>query len=158
MLKGQGEAYQYLWASLIKPLILSEGDISISAKFPVIRDESVELNLKYADSVTAWQVNGTNLSPMQDIHIPTHWSATYWPDSIGWHQSVVNKDSTWLYVSDHDTYNSMRAFNTRQANLIFDLKSIDQQQISYWQEVNLIWFYLLFLLSVGYLWLEPKLS
>jgi len=159
VLKGEYDAYKYLWSSIIKPLIFIAEDEMVKSNWPLFPDEPAVLSIQGPDSISSLAINKTKLAPKQDLHIPTHWYATYWPDSSGWHQIFINSDTSWLYVNQSGEYQSLRQIQNRNTNFkVFgDLKANDQA-LSYWKEINLVWFYLLFLLSVGYLWLEPKLS
>lgn len=159
VLKGELEAYKFLWSSTITPLLLSEADVMLELQWPLIVDEPVDLRAKGIDSITHWYLNGTSIAPRQDMHIPTHWQGIYWPDSAGWQRSIINADTSWLYVCDANAYKTLRAIETRNENLMaFGASELKNQERYHLQSINLTWFYLLFLLSAGYLWLEPKLS
>lgn len=158
VLRGELEAYKFLWSSIITPLLLSDADVMLESQWPLIVDEPIDLQVKGIDSITHWSVNGTSIAPRQDLHIPTHWQGIYWPDSTGWQRNIINADTSWLYVCDANAYKRLRAIETRNENLMaFGKSELMKQERYHSQSINLTWFYLLFLLSVGYLWLEPKL-
>ncbi len=159
VLKGDHDAYKYLWSSIIKRLIFKGDDISVSSKGPHFVDEPMDLSIVGVDSISNLQINNVKIAPRQDLQIPSHWYARYWPDTVGWHEVYINSDTSWLYINQSGEFNAWKRNKNKITNLkAFGELSTSSQERTYWRSINLIWFYLLFLLSVGYLWLEPKLS
>ena len=75
----------------------------------------------------------------------------------------MKQDSTaafQYYVTDSSEWKSITNFNTIKANQIHfntKLKS-EYSQRDTLKLVNPLWFFMIFILCSGYLWLEPKLS
>jgi len=108
------------------------------------------------DSVAAY--------PRQVGAAANRWEATYWPQRDGWHgaKTSVGKPFYW-YVYGNEDWRRQRERNRYTAtlqHLAGQFATANQSQpgtVSRTEPVPPLWFYLLFLLSAGYLWLERKL-
>jgi len=97
-----------------------------------------------------------------DIDIPTLWTGTAFPREEGWSYLSASGDSIsrfYYYTGNTKDWSSLRAQETMQENVRYFNSELKDNQLQKVQEpINLIWFYIVFLLSIGFLWLEPKIS
>ncbi|HSI70662.1 MAG TPA: hypothetical protein VK941_10545, partial [Gillisia sp.] len=87
------------------------------------------------------------------------WKGTTWPQQEGWNS--ISLDTTCFldyYVAGERDWTSLSSVKTKEANQrFFEISdSIENGQYPL-EPVNPLWFYGLFLLCMGGLWLEPKL-
>lgn len=104
-----------------------------------------------------------------DYHIPiinnidnyNLWKGKTYPKKNGWHNLNVKQDSTTLfhfYVNDTAHWKSLRSYNTIISNQRqFMNSNLAIESFKSKKVMNLFWLYIVFIVSVGYLWLEPKL-
>jgi hypothetical protein len=99
----------------------------------------------------------------QDLNEPRRWFGTFWPRQAGWHRvSLIGGESHWFYVYEKENWPTWQA-----------AQKIAATQRRAWQHktfvssartrthtsakaIPLIWFFMLFILSCAYLWLERK--
>ncbi len=101
----------------------------------------------------------------QDPLIPERWTGRLWPKQEGWHRLSLQEnpaDSSWFFVPPPEAWQSLRAArhqeNTRRwisqqpqvETTVPDKRKTTRQPYPLW------WFYLLFVLAAGGLWLEEK--
>ena len=97
----------------------------------------------------------------QDVDIKSNWNGTTFPTKVGWNQLHVKNDSLSkydYYVMDTLNWKSLMAFSTFEENQRhFDGTYENQDKVKFLVPINQFWFYLIFIVGMGYLWLEPKL-
>mgnify|MGYP005751645145 CR=1 FL=1 len=104
----------------------------------------------------------TGIALQQGVHQPEVYEGTFWPRHTGWHvvesQDVepfyflVQDSAAWPHQAVQAKQEATRRFARQQP------KAETTQASAYAEEqVPVIWFFLLFVLSCGYLWLEEKL-
>jgi len=177
LLEGKDEVYASYWSSLLsaiakeqvkdkfwqlekpqvpqpnKPAILSFTDYTLSEDAATIPTATIT---SLSDSVSI------NLPLAQNIHQPEKYNGTFWPQKTGWHKVetanaapyffYVQKPSDWEFESIAERRTATEDFVTQQAT------SPASETIAYKDEpISLIWFFILFALSSGFLWLEEKL-
>ncbi|WP_299990126.1 hypothetical protein [uncultured Pontibacter sp.] len=98
----------------------------------------------------------------QNVHQPEVYEGTFWPRRKGWH--VVESQGVepfYFLVQDSAAWTHQSIQAKREATLQFATQQQRKQTISsiaYAEEqAPVIWFFLLFVLSSGFLWLEEKL-
>ncbi|GGF05017.1 hypothetical protein [Hymenobacter cavernae] len=125
-------------------------DLQLVASFPAVQP-----------SVQGPQSEPVRVALRQDTRLPEWSTARYWPTSAGWHRvQVAGQTPSWFYVYD------------RQNWLLPELRQ-QQEATTGWTAVGGAapfstttstreawpgtWFFLLFLVAAGSLWLEEKL-
>ncbi|GAB3202957.1 hypothetical protein ABID22_001161 [Pontibacter aydingkolensis] len=135
-----------------KPVILSYTDYTLAASVAAPTATVTSL----ADSVSI------NLPLAQQTHHPSTYSGTFWPRSNGWHKVenvgatpyffYVQEQSDWQFQSIAERKAATEAFVAKQSVIpAADVVAYTAKPVS------LIWFFIAFVLSSGFLWLEEKL-
>jgi hypothetical protein len=171
-LEGKQGDYETFWASVIKKLAkrpLQEQDWELPL-LPIVHQP---LDLKLVDFATTPasfpqasvhsndSAQATSVYFSQHPLLPWQFQTTYWPDSIGWH-SLRNGQSLpyWFYVHGPNDWITVQQASRQEATrkLISHqpVPSARLQATLVQEEMPAIWFFLLFLLSSAYLWLEDK--
>ena len=175
-LEGKDEVYASYWASLLSAIAKEQ----VKEKFwqvekPQVPQPDKPVILSYTDYTMAAGVSlstatltslsdsaSINLPLAQHIHQPEKYNGTFWPRQSGWHKvETANAAPYFFFVQEpsdweHESIAARKAatedFVTQHT--INPAKSV----IAYKEEpVSLIWFFALFVLSSGFLWLEEKL-
>jgi len=165
ILDGNTEAYQVLWSQLIAGLSKTEEpDMNWNSdSFMAYANEPFSFKLRTSIQDPEIMDDQENEIPiMADIDIPTLWTGTAFPREEGWRYLSASRDSIsrfYYYTGNTKDWSSLRAQETMQDNLRYFNSELKENQLKKVQEpINLIWFYIIFLLSIGFLWLEPKIS
>jgi hypothetical protein len=106
--------------------------------------------------------NRTGIALQQGVHQPEIYESTFWPRRAGWHVvETQGVEPFYFLVQDSIAWHHQDIQAKREATLQFAAQQRHTETASttaYTEEqIPLIWFFLLFLLSSGFLWLEEKL-
>ncbi len=158
-LSGKTDFYSRLWSEIIQSLLKKEDDPwHIPSSFTYAHEP---LSFQLVSSVERPEVNYQTMQlPLrQHEFIADRWYGRLWPMKSGWHQ-LQEKTKKWFYVFEEGDWQEVRQARMLAANkLTFSDTSTSPQKIEMApSEISLWWFLLLFLLGLGYLWLEPKLK
>ncbi len=162
LLNGNSQVYKQFWSEIITTLGKRKSD-SVAWHFDVnfpVKDEPIFFELRTSEENP--QVIGENgkIPLMQNPDMRELWYGTTYPRTKGWHEMRLEKDSTAVmnfFVMDSTKWKSVKSFktmveNSRQFNSLSDLP-VSKKIL---KAIEPLWFFLLFLLGMGYLWLAPK--
>ena len=165
LLNGQTKAYNYLWAKTIKNISKKESPNNSwhsDAPFGFI-DEPFNFNLRTRGNKPLVTTNeGYSIPMRRNIDVKSLWYGTTYPHNIGWKTHRVTQDSIntlHYYVSDSTHWKALITQNTINENKrYFNNKGVNKTKQSISKKtISPLWFYLVFIFSIGYLWFEPKL-
>ena len=164
VLDGNEEQYQELWSGIVEK-ISKKARISSQFNmdpFIVYKDEPFNFTLKTEiETPVVHAQNGGRIPLKQDLNISNLWTGKIYPNKKGWKSLILAQDSSIsleYYVSEKSVWMSLIAENTSKNNKRYlkDFKNEDKIKSSR-EPIDPIWFYVIFLLGMGFLWLEPKL-
>jgi len=165
ILDGNAEAYQTLWSQLITGLSKTEEPDMDWSSDSFMSYENEPFSFKIRTSIQNPEImdDQENEIPIKaDIDIPTLWTGTAFPREEGWSYLSASGDSIsrfYYYTGNTKNWSSLIAQETMQENKRYFNSELKENQHRKVQEpINLIWFYIIFLLSIGFLWFEPKIS
>jgi len=165
ILNGHTKTYQYFWSDII-------GNLSKQKKPSVqwkandhfaYENQPFEFELRTSIQNPIVETNEGYSIPLQrDIHVKSLWKGKVYPREIGWKQHRVKQDSTvafHYYVNDSSQWKSIANFNTIKSNQLFfkNTSRLENSSKEVLKLINPLWFFGIFILCSGYLWLEPKL-
>lgn len=164
ILQGKAEAYRELWTALLnQAAAATEAPLAWEARTPLPRrDEPFEFRIRGAlPEQDVENERGLRLPLIQDLWNPTLWKGRDYPARTGWSHLQFASDSLPdfpYYVYGEGDWEVLDTERTLQANRRFfdgipEPDVISQSLVP----VSPIWFYALFLASMGWLWLEPRL-
>jgi len=165
LLNGHTEVYQHIWSEIAENLSESENPIAewhSDTPF-TFNDEPFNFKLRTTIPHPMVSANGDYNIPMrQDLNIASLWKGVTYPRDIGWEKQYIQQDTTAVfeyYVTTSTHWQTLVANNTITTNTRhFNTQYQSEQSITKpMKPINSIWFYLIFIISMGYLWLEPKL-
>ncbi len=159
-LAGDSLVYSILWSGMLNGLAKENvGASSLLAQEDVVYPfEPYEFEVQNPIS-TELTIDGFRIPLQQNPDIPERWGGTYWARGAGWKNMVIATDTIPFYVHQPGQWRARRAYNRINANRqYFSSQTVDNRTDLYqYKEIPVLWFYLIFLLSAGFLWLEPKL-
>src|SRR5690606_32234174 len=162
ILGGNFEIYGDMWSRVIGQLSKREYDIlqiepQKSFVFPH-EPYYFKIRTKTPNPVIT-NANGRLIPILQDLNFPEQWKGTTWPREHGWQKLQQDTFAVKFYVAEEGSWTTLTAQNTLLANRRFFYRSREpgggQAPL---EPINPLWFYSLFLLCMGGLWLEPKIS
>lgn len=165
VLNGRSETYRYLWAKTIKSLS-KRGRPTVEWSSNGIvgyKDEPFKFQLRTSLNEPIVNTNDESTIPMRShMDISTLWEGTSFPREIGWQKFNVQQDTTAtfsFYVTDTTHWRSLNTYRTIKANKrhLTNTNVIDSMPNKSFSLINPIWFFIIFTLGIGYLWLAPKL-
>ena len=165
-LKGNQERYKSLWSEILKSVLKPESDMVFWEETEQIVRPHEPYTIKFRTAVsefTLTDTDGNSIPVIQDPDIPELWLATFYPEETGW---FTLRFSTGDTVSEHAYYvfaevdwKARAAQGLTKANQDFFRKGdAEVEELQVKRPINPIYFFVLFVLAMGYLWLEPKLQ
>ena len=165
-LKGNQERYKSLWSEILKSVLKPESDMIFWEETEQIVRPHEPYTIKFRTAVsefTLTDIDGNSIPVIQDPDIPELWLATFYPEETGW---FTLRFSTGDTVSEHAYYvfaevdwKARAAQGLTKANQDFFRKGdAEVEELQVKRPINPIYFFVLFVLAMGYLWLEPKLQ
>lgn len=163
LLDGKQDIYTKLWTDILSPLGKKETTATWwSTQNEVIyEDEPFTFNLYTNLTEPNVEVEaGNRIALKQDLNLRDKWEGMTYPHHRGWNRISLAQDSTQefnYFVNDSSQWKSLSNYVTMQQNRRFfntENASISQKislkPISFW------WFFAIFVVFMGFLWLEPK--
>lgn len=165
-LKGNKVAYKAVWSEILKPVLKAEDEVVFweDSHQSVYKNEPYEIQFRTAlKDFIVEDTNGNTIPISGNPDIEELWSATFYPEQSGWNQLQITTDSIVsthsYYVMDSLSWNTKSARERIIANRNFFKSNASEENKFYLkQPVNPLYFFVIFLLAMGYLWLEPKLA
>lgn len=164
ILNGQNEAYEQFWSEIINSLAKRNYVTTEWINSSKFNFQDQPLNFKIRTSIKDPEVlnrDGMQIPLQQDVSIKNNWYATTYPIKVGWNQLSVKNDTLSrldFYVMDTLNWKSLTAFNTLKENQRhFDATYENQKDEKFLVPINPFWFFSIFIVGMGYLWVEPKL-
>ncbi len=164
LLDGHQTEYAFLWSKIVENVakrIQPKWELEIN-DFPIYVDEPLHFTLRTSIMDPELRTAAGSVIPLKqnpDLHYI--WSGTAYPQKTGWHEWRLAQDtiaSCRFYVGKNNQFKSLRAANTIFANKrFFDKKTVPNSVKTDLKPIKPLWFYLLFIICIAYLWLEPKL-
>jgi len=168
MLAGDSVKYAEFWSGLVADLA-RKGQASdrwrLASNYPILRSGEVLVHESAdQDSSSRLSVNGAAINMFRNPLLPFSWSGLVWPEHAGWNEVANgNSGSNYFYIYEPGDWTSIRARERIDMNSAFAEKSTHsdgkdpvltefvEKELSSW------WWFLLFLLSMAFIWFETKL-
>ncbi|MDC6355690.1 MULTISPECIES: hypothetical protein [unclassified Robiginitalea] len=163
VLSGQEDRYRLLWASLLNEVVQGRQQTAAwDAQTTIPRvDEPFRFRLRTAGEVPQVVNSGGARVPLrQNVLIPTKWEGTDYPVKTGWNPLRLPADSLpgfRYYVFEEGDWHTVAASRRLVANRIaFQGEEQVSTTVTEYVPVSPLWFYAVFLLGMGWLWLAPR--
>ena len=173
LLEGKPRLYAAYWSHILKQLAKKQNPKNswqVNTSIPLSQEKClVTLNTDQPKPIgeVIGRSNTTEFYLQNKLHFPQKWTGSFWPQKSGWHQLAVKGDTTApeasFYVYDQRDWETPRTTQLIQANQQWARKHAKvspKRTETVWMDhepIPLGYFFGLFLLCAGFLWLEPKL-
>jgi hypothetical protein len=169
MLGNDLKSYSSYWSELIGNVARRKELNSVWAlkdPIPVLNQETSIIIETSSDSIPVARSEGDLLKFKQNPVLGFQWTAPYWPQKTGWHLleagNSQNTMQSWFYVYNKEDWASVKAIekiknnNKVAENTLPGSNEQNSVERYYRETVPPAYFFILFLLSCTYLWLEAK--
>lgn len=161
VLKGEDEVYRELWSQVVEKISKKQNPAAEWQQEAMMayQDEPFDFKIRTPANSPDLNTNNGNIPLLQHPAFPEVWSGTIWPRETGWNSVEQDTIANFhYYVAEEDRWSSLTAFNTQLANQAYLARPVKAGQGQRPLEpMNPLWFFLVFLLCIGGLWLEPKI-
>jgi len=174
LLEGKPQLYAAYWSHILNQLAKKQDPQykwQVDTPIPIKHEKcqvTLTTNLEKPIGEIVYPNKTVELYLQNQLNFPQKWTGTLWPWQAGWNLLDVKGDttasSTFFYVYDKKAWKTQRETQLIKANRQWannQSKSVAKKNaetnITYHEPIPLWPFFLLFLLSAGFLWLEPKI-
>ncbi len=161
ILDGKIEVYRELWSQVVEQIGKKQNLVAEwqQESMMAYKDEPFNFQIRTGADSPRLKMNTEKVSLVQHPDFPEVWSGTTWPREIGWNSIELDTTATFdYYVAEENHWSSLNAFSTQLANNAYFERPIatgpGQNPL---EPINPFWFFIVFLICIGVLWLEPKL-
>jgi len=160
---GEPEMYSTLWSPLLEALARPTSvatKIKVKNDFPIYVQEPIEIEMISNQSLPELVVDSVALPLRENVVIDNYWTTSFWAAQSGWHAVTSPADSTItnFYVFKSDQWQGVRSSALQNLNRAHESAYANESETTVVEtkRISSFWFFILFLLSAGFLWLVPK--
>lgn len=164
VLDGEEATYQYIWSTILSAV--SQKSIPIvgwESDDWAYKDEPFRFRLRTLIPNPHVVANVQDRIPLrQNIQLSDQWEGVVYPRMRGWNQLRLAQDSTMTmhyYVNNTADWQQLKAYDVKQENQrAFTGTEPSQAVISVLKPMSRLWFFVVFVLAMGYLWFVPRIE
>lgn len=163
-LRGDSLTYGGLWIPLLEKTarpLTSDYTLNLNSIFPHYAGVPIDFQLTTANNPVAVLADSVAVPLLEDYRIAGVWHGRSWPEHAGWHQLKAGEVQLDYYSFPTAAWPSLAVAQKKQFTQSRAVSApafaAAMHENTRLQPVSLLWFYLFFLLSAGFLWLAPKL-
>ncbi len=157
-LKGEHKLYSDIWFRLLDSSMgveWQENKVEL-LDLPLVNQPVTMILKNPTDKV---MVDGVRLSIQEKWYHPGFFKAQFWPKRSGWHEITWGDYSESFYVFDENDWHVMRSYQaTTRTSLASQELKTDLETKIILKPISKWIFFLGFLLSFGFLWIEQRLG
>jgi hypothetical protein len=165
LIEGNPDVYSALWSDLLEKTSRIQQHpfrIRILTPDPIYANEPVDIEVTSAPDAPTLIADSINIPLTEDVLVDNRWLGRMWFSSTGWNSLMVQQDSTErsLYVHEPEDWKSLRGSRQLHENVIRQGSSergTEEEKTIRNEPVSPLIFFIVFLISAGFLWLSPKL-
>jgi hypothetical protein len=161
---GEPEMYSSLWSPLLEALARPTSvatKIKVKNDFPIYVQEPIEIEMLSKQSLPELVVDSVAHPLREDVVIDNYWTTSFWAAQPGWHVVTSPADSTItnFYVFNSDQWQGVNSSALQNLNRAHESAYANESETTVVEtkRISSVLFFVLFLLSAGFLWLVPKL-
>ena len=165
LLDGKDDEYKEIWTSLINGLrkqTQNMGAFRSESNWAFVNEPYDFSFFTSEENPIVYLGNQYRVPLLKNTVVHEEWQGRVYPREKGWHELVSDLDTTVsknFYVMEEGNWSSLTSQNILKRNKrFFDTSFTDYKEKYLPYRIPPIWFFLIFLLAMGYVWLEPKLK
>lgn len=158
--QGDESDYAKIWSQLLTRVARtkSKEQINMLQSIPYYTGSPLTLQLISSQATPALKADDVPVSLREEAFVDQVWTGKIRVGEAGWHTLTSTEDTLHYWVSNREEWKTLGLAQQLHQNKL--KQSTDKSvasAIQHVQEIPLIWFFLMFLLASGFLWLAPKL-
>lgn len=168
-LSGKDQEFKQVWSPFFNDLIRRSSEIFYDKSKWAVQHHPFFLRIWSSGelqeiSIFNLQNDTIKLNAKPDVIFPERKHLIFYPKNVGWHFIHLKnqRQSIPFYVHSEELLNQsefLSIYNYDYLNYLnFEVSDIKKKEKKYNQESLTLWFFLLFLLSIAYLWIEDKIT
>ena len=164
VLNGYDALYSSLWYDILEQISKRTEkalDMGFEDEFPTA---NLPLEVHFENNTTQnhhVSIDSIVLPLKQDVQLPSRWTSKFWAGEEGWHSLEVDDALLrYSYVYNESDWSVLKAYRKMTNTRLFakrDHDVIEQDTKFTYKDISPIIFYIIFLISIAYLWIETKL-
>jgi hypothetical protein len=165
VLNGNEAVYQYIWSTTLSAVSQKSVAMVQWETENFIGDKDVLFRFTLRTSMPNPEVvdaDKNQLALRKNIQLADEWEGTVYPRETGWNQLEIKGDSTMTmsyYVAESTAWNSLKATDIRSENQRKYTGSVATKTvITNFEPMSRWWFFVAFVLAMGYLWVLPRIG
>jgi hypothetical protein len=164
MMTGQRQAYAGYWSALLRQVARAGEPVEEWRLAPALPrvGEPVSAVVETGAAAPQGLIGEEGVYLAQEEMLPFYWRGTYWPSAAGWQLlHTLQGDTTWSYVWPRAAWMALYREQRLRETLAYRGKEGSAGNGAVTREAVILpiyWAYILFLLSVFFLWVERKIA
>ncbi|MCK0159265.1 hypothetical protein [Allomuricauda sp. F6463D] len=168
VLEGDTDLYANIWTSILNKVVRDFDALADWKALTTTSRVGEPFKFELRTSLNDFEIHTEeehNIYMLQDILLSNKWTGTQYPRKTGWNQLTVSNDTLSkysYYVFDENqrkaiTLSNRLKTNKRQFGNKKGFTSVTSASQKEMIPIPSFWFFILLILCLGWLWLEPKL-
>ena len=163
LLAGSHSTYGAYWSLLLSKALRKQSSTETWSYSPALpgANEPVGLQVETDGTSPDDLISGTRVAYAQNIALPFAWQTTYWPKR-GWQTAGEEKEAVDWYAYEAQDWKGIKARRKLQdtKNHLLQQVETDKKETAPPARqplpIDKIYFFIIFILSAGFLWIEKK--
>ncbi len=162
VLDGNSEGYTWFWSKIISAISKRRHlgvEWRASSQF-AFQNEPYTFQIRTTEEKPEVHSKDSRIPLIQNPYVLEVWNGTTYPRNKGWNHIELKNDSTNIfnfYVMDSLNWRSVTSYknmmlNKREFRALADIPNTRKRLVA----IDQLWFFLIFVLGMGYLWFIPK--
>ncbi|MGM0580508.1 MAG: hypothetical protein ACQETL_07505 [Bacteroidota bacterium] len=168
-LSGKNEQYEQIWSPIFSHLIRKSSEKFYDKSEWAVQHQPFFFRLwseEQVENISIFNLKKDTLKMKKksDFIFPERQHFMFYPNTVGWHFiNLKNQEEAIPFYVHSETQTNQSEFLSNYKHdylnyLNFEDSNTKEKEKNYNQESVTLWFFLLFLLSIGYLWIEDKIT
>ena len=158
--QGDEKDYAQVWSQLITRIArtTSRDRLSIQRAMPIYSGDPLTIELITKRTNPTVNADDLPVSLREETFVDQVWKGKLWAGEAGWHKITSEEDTLHYWVSKPEEWRSLGLAHQRDQN---SLKQGNDSTVTafsfHFREIPLLFYFIVFLMAAGFLWLAPKL-
>jgi hypothetical protein len=164
LIEGNENVYAAIWSPLLSAIARKKQErfaLRIMTQQPIYPNEPISVEILSASGKPSLIADSTRVPLTEDVLIDDRWLGKTWFNEPGWNKLMIPEDSASvnLYIYPNGDLNVARINNQKKLNSFRQttVENESTQITTGYEPISPIWFFVIFLIAAGFLWLSPKL-
>jgi hypothetical protein len=159
VLRGEQELYAQLWQQLLQPVVgkIWQQSDQVLPRFARVNEPTL---MAIMGNDGELKIESIQLPLSEQWYLPNHWNATHWPNQRGWATVQLPTSQSTFFVFDSTDWPVQKVVAKKKLMNLYasDQFSESVTKVEYQNPISAWYFFVLFVISMGFLWLEQRVG